>query len=260
VSNNAYESQDQSNPRAQYRQYTIGESTTIGALRQNANNQLENILSATGTGATLADCNILSGFDFGNCMAFSLIPSNEQLTNFGNVVSNNIFTKFPVGYVWSIATILNGTTTTALPVISAVVPNGIPGTGAELTLALTPGVLDFVLNATTSKFTNVSAPSGASLYSITSYYWNILIYMGVFAYIVSRILGSHLIGSIGEMLGTPIGAVDYKDKSAHGRRATNIRGKTYREYNEADIRRMIDKGKRPGSAVSAMGKNKRKRR
>lgn len=242
VSNNVIESQDESNLRAQYRQYTVGTSTTIGSLRQNANNQLENILSATGTGATLADCNILSGFDFGNCVAFSLIPSNEQLTNFGNVVSTNIFTKFPVGYVWSIASILNATTTTALPVISAVVPNGIPGSGAELTLALTPGVIDYVLYATTSQFTNVSAPSGASLYSITSFYWNILVYLGVFAYLISRILGSHLIGSIGEMLGTPIGAVDYKDRSAHGRKVTNIRGQSYREYNNADIRRMIKKG------------------
>lgn len=242
--NNIVESQDDSNPLAQYRLYVVGTSTTIGGIRQNVNNQLEDVLSATGTAATLADCNILSGFDFGRCVSFALIPSTEQLRNFANVITSNIMTKFPLGYVWSIVEILKGDVGTSIPSVSAVVPEVLPGGGSELELSLQPGDLDWILNATTSVFANESAPSGASLYSITSFYWNILVYMGVFAYLYTRVMGSHLVGTIGEMMSYSVtSGVDFHDKAAHGRRRKNVRGKTYREYNNKDIERMIEKGK-----------------
>ncbi|MEN9919425.1 MAG: hypothetical protein RL662_1861 [Bacteroidota bacterium] len=252
VENNIVESQDTSNPLAQYHLYTVGGSTTIGGLRQNASNQLETILSSTST-ANLADCNILSGFDFGDCMAFSFIPSTAQLNNFGNTLSQTILYKFPIGYVWSVVGILNSTTTTAIPVINATLPSMLPGGGSNIQLALTPGILDPILNATTSIYANVStATSSATLYTTTSYYWNILVYMAVAMYLLSRILGTHLIGRMGDVFGYEFGSVDYKDKSAHGKKRYNVKGQSYREYTDSDIKKMIKKGGELGSSVDSM--------
>jgi len=186
------ESQDDSNPVAQYHYYVVGENSYISDIRQNAGNQLENILSSTST-VSLADCNILSGFDFGNCVTFSLIPSGEQLSDFGSLVSNSILSKFPVGYFWNFYQLLLSTTSVSSFGVSAIVPDGIPGAGASVAIEINEDSLDMILNATTSSFVNASASSTASFYSITSYYWIIFVYLATIFYMVRRIIGSQLI-------------------------------------------------------------------
>lgn len=238
-SNSIFMSTDDRNLLAQYHQYVIGESTFLGGLTQGWNDEFEQILAGTSTGPKLADCNILYKFDFANCMAFTFIPKKEQLTLFASKISENVFTKFPAGYIWSLGTILNSTTTTPLPIISAIIPQGVAGTGAEIELAIHPGDLDFIYNATTSTFSNESVNGEVNFYEYTYYYWKILVYLGVFLYIFNRILGSNVAEPLGEMFNIDL---NVNNNTAHGRIRKDARGKYYQEWNKADIKKALSKG------------------
>jgi len=196
INSNA-ESMDDSMPMAQYHQYIVGQGTFLSNLRQSENNRLENILNSTSSSSTasIADCAI-TDFRFRECLAFTFIPSTRDVSDFGSKISTTILTKFPVGYVWNFYTILLSSSTASLPVIDATVPQGVAGAGAHIRLEINADTLSYLMNATTSQFNNESAPSTATFASIVGYYWNIMVYLAVGSYILTRVMGSHVIGSL----------------------------------------------------------------
>jgi len=120
------------------------------------------------------------------------IPDALSLRTSIEALRNGVLATWPVGYVTRIVEILNASTTAELPVFYAKIPNGVMGAGAEITLDLNHS-LDFILNATTSSFANISASSTDTFYEFTSTYWNTIIYILLALYILRRILGSHII-------------------------------------------------------------------
>jgi len=183
----------------QSHQFIVGSPTFIGNISQqsfSSINQLFASTSATSTSALAGSCNVLSGFSVTNCLAFLFIPDAglvyDSLTDFRDKVS----THFPLGYLTDFIGIISTTTTSSLTVINATVPSVLPGHGSSITLSLT-GILDSVLYATTSQFTMAGASTTQTFYDFTSYYWRIFVYLGAFLYIFGRIVGSHLVPSLG---------------------------------------------------------------
>jgi len=128
-----------------------------------------------------------------DCLAFLFIPDANYLNGTINNFKTNVSTHFPLGYITDFLSILSTSTEGTLTVIDATLPM-LGGPHVHLSIA---NVLDPLLNATTSQFTNESAPSTDTFYEITSHYWNILVYIGTLLYLLGRILGSHLIPDFG---------------------------------------------------------------
>ena len=179
----------------QVHQFIVGSSTFIGSLSQNSFGEIGSVLGvlpATSTTALAGTCNPLGSFDAIQCLSFLFIPSATQIQSSFSSLYSGVLTHFPLGYVTDFIAILATTTTSAIPVINATVPNGVIGTGAHISLDLAHS-LDYILNATSSIYNNASASSTQTLYQITSYYWNILVYVLTGLFILARVLGSHLI-------------------------------------------------------------------
>jgi len=115
----------------------------------------------------------------------------QTLTNF----KDNVSTHFPLGYVTDFYYIVATSTASSLTVLDVYVPMSLPGHGSHLRLDLT-GVLDPILNATTSQFSNVSASSTLTFYEWTSVYWSYIIYLLTALYLIGRIIGSRIIPKI----------------------------------------------------------------
>ena len=119
-------------------------------------------------------------------------PNTDLINGYIKNTKNIVLTSFPIGYVTDFVKIISTTSTSTLKVIDATVPSGVIGTGARIQLNMYK-VLDPYLYATTSRFINSSASSTKTFYEITSYYWNLLVYISVVFYILLRIFGSHMI-------------------------------------------------------------------
>lgn len=144
-------------------------------------------------------CNPFSGeFSITDCLFAIVVPPQEVLDDQLTVLQDHALHIFPFGYITDFVSIVRSTSTVPLVILSATVPNGIPGSGADISLDLTNS-LDFVLNATTSSFSNVSASSTETLGVITKRYWDYLVYLGVLLYILRRVLGSHIIPKMGHI-------------------------------------------------------------
>jgi len=181
----------------QNHQYVVGEGTFIGTIAQSSFSQLSSIFassSATSTAALARTCIPLGDFDIISCLAFMFVPDftyvSATLDNFKNTAA----THFPLGYITDFIGIVSTTSTSSLTVVDATLPNGVAGVGASIHLDLSH-VLDPILYATTSLFTNASAPDTRTFFEITSYYWNILVVVGALFYMLRRVIGSHLFGT-----------------------------------------------------------------
>lgn len=246
IFNAASESQDNSVKTAQYHQYQVGGGTYLGRLRQSTTNQLENILVGDDSTTTpsIDDCSVLD-FQFKDCMTFAFIPTTNDIKKFGSTISVGVLSKFPVGYVWNFYTILLSSTTAALPVIDATIPDGVAGAGSHIRLEITSDTLSYLMNATTSRFTNASAPSTQSFASIVGYYWNILVYIGVGGYILSRVMGSHVIGSLWAEETQPIRSLSARYKEYRGNKdvrrmkITDNSNYTQQEWKNAKDNRLM---------------------
>lgn len=179
--------------------FVVGSSTFIGKLFSNTSNSISTILNQTAsttaqTSVELAyPCSLWdNGSTVITCLGFLLVPSITDIENLGGDLKDNVLTHFPLGYITDFVAILGNSTTSQLYVINATLPSAL-GLGSNKSITLSVNhVLDFVLNATTSQFTNASAPDTRSLFDITNDYWKKLLYLGLIFYIVSRLLGSHL--------------------------------------------------------------------
>lgn len=136
-------------------------------------------------------CNFLhiTTFDPVACVYFFFIPAQDDIAVFVSVFRNTVLATIPfIGSFWT-------STAKALPVISATIPNGVVGAGASITLDVAHSI-DYILNATTSSFTNASASSTKTFYEITSPYWNAFIYILLGLYFISRIISMRLFGDL----------------------------------------------------------------
>jgi hypothetical protein len=129
---------------------------------------------------------------FKNTVNVLFVPNGEQIQDLMINARENIATRFPIGYIYSFIEIISSNATSTLTVLNAKIPNGIPGTGSEITLNLN-GVLDPYLNATTSGFSNETASSTETLGEFTLRYWEYIIYILALLYVIRRIIGSHVI-------------------------------------------------------------------
>lgn len=178
-------------------QFIVGTSTFIGNISQNSFAQIGNIFAsstATSTSALSRTCYPFSGnFDTIQCVSFLIIPDAGYLSDTLENFRTNVSTHFPLGYITDLYSILATTTIGELDVIDATLPFfGNPHIRLDLN-----NVLDPILNATTSQFFNGDiASSTETFYSVTSFYWDILVYTMTVFYIIGRILGSHLIPKI----------------------------------------------------------------
>ena len=180
-------------------QFIVGSSTFIGNISQNSFAQANLIFgssTATSTEHLATTCYPFSGqFDTIQCLAFLFIPDSGYISETMGNFKDNVLTHFPLGYVTDFLNILSTTTVGSLTVIDATIPNALPfGNGQHIHLDLTHS-LDYILNATSSIYNNASASSTQTFYEITSYYWDLIVYICALMYIMGRILGWSVIPS-----------------------------------------------------------------
>lgn len=165
--------------------YIIDE-LSIGDLQQeNVEESINDLATST---QAFVNCGIID-FNLANCLYSIFIPTEQQFRNTFQILYDNTLTKFPIGYVTSMVEILKDTTKQDIPVIDLTVPEGIPGAGA--TLDLTISDVAWIFNATSTFGT--PEQKGQSLFSIVNPYWEILVYLSLFLYIASRLLGAYVI-------------------------------------------------------------------
>jgi len=173
--------------------YTLGDSifasSSFGGLGYSAAAVSAVCNPATSTISTLF---INTEFSAADCFTILFTPNGDLISRYISNAKAGLTTHFPIGYITDFVSIVSTTSSSTLTVINATVPNGVIGTGANINLSLN-GILNPILNATTSIYTNSSASSTQTLYQITSGYWNIVVYFLAFLYMLRRILGSHII-------------------------------------------------------------------
>jgi len=110
-----------------------------------------------------------------------------------DTIQNNIIYAFPLGYITDFFVQLSTTTTQTVWAIDTTIPMnaGLPCGGCTLQLPLT-GVLDDLLNATTSEFISKNASSTATWATIVGGYFDLILTVAAILYILNRILGTGL--------------------------------------------------------------------
>lgn len=182
-------------------EFVVVEETFIGHISQQSFGEINSLFAsstATSTSVLSGSCNVLSGFSINNCLAYLFIPDAGMVADSLRSFRDGSATHFPLGYLTDFIKIMSTTTASTLTVIDATLPSVLPGGGAHITLSLT-GILDSLLNSTTTIFNNTSAPSTQTFYEITSHYWDILLYIATVFYIVARILGTHIVPELWHM-------------------------------------------------------------
>lgn len=176
-------------------QFTVGQLNAMDIVRgaiasssiARTNEMLRGIgaILASSTAQLATSCNIISSsFNMGDCMVLMIWPGRDAIED-----NYLIFRSMPPwGYGFRVYDILTATTTGSLPVLYAVVPPGLPGAGASITLDASH-VLDFVLNATSSSFSSGNATSTGTIFEITNYYWSMFLYVLAGLYVMGRIFG-----------------------------------------------------------------------
>jgi len=157
---------------------------------------------------TISTLYINTNFSASQCVSILFTPNGDLINMYVDKFRAGLTTHFPIGYVTDLVTILATTSSSTLTVIDATVPPFIAGTGARINLSLN-GVLNPILNATTSRYVNASASSTQTFYQITSYYWNLILYILCAFYIFRRILGKGMIPHFGGKV-TTFGNNNYK--------------------------------------------------
>jgi len=198
-------------------EFIVNEATFIGQLQSTIGsglNALSGGRSATSTESLVNSCvPWSSSFDIFNCVSFLFVPNSKQIKATANSFYENVLKAFPLGYVTDFVSILATTTQRSITIIDTTMPTALGLGNTRITLPV-DNALDFILNATSSQFISLNADSGETFYEITSYYWNILVYILLAFYMIARIIGSHIfpnpfegwtMRSQGEDISTPSG-------------------------------------------------------
>jgi len=210
----------------QYHQFVVGSSTFLGSLRQDQIRKLNEIFASTtgtSTAASAQTCNPFSGsvstlfynttFNPISCISFLLIPDPVYLSQTFTSFRNTISTHFPLGFVSDFLNIMGTTTVGTLTVFKATVPDALGFCQTcTITLDLTHAV-DFLLNATNTKFQSVESSSTVTFFEFTSFYWNIFVYIGAGLYILRRVLGAHLVPHLGDQFQEMSGDKNVSDEA-----------------------------------------------
>jgi len=148
-------------------------------------------------GMTIDDCSTMTDLPTKALCAVSntlkktvnwlVIPDEFVYNEFVGNIKDDMLTHFPIGYITDFYEIISTSTVGNLTVIDATLPSALGMGNANVHLDLT-NVLDPILNATTSQFTNESASSTETLYTITNRYWSYLIYILAGLYMIGRII------------------------------------------------------------------------
>lgn len=166
--------------------FVVSTTTKGDALKDSATEYLDSI---TDPGGDFEDCSLIS-FNFFECwsdlIAYAFVPTTDAMEYLGDQLYNNVLTHFPFGYVTDFVQIISTSTASSLPSINATLP--IPGIGGQEINLVLDGVLDPILNATSSMFYNDSiASSTQTLFEYTNDWWKKILYLGALFYILSRI-------------------------------------------------------------------------
>lgn len=150
------------------------------------------LASSTATENIKEACKLDTNWNIKDCIKSLFVPNWPEIYPKMTDLKNGILNSFPIGYFSEFVTIMSTSTAGTLTVIDATLPSPLGlGSGHHIHLDLT-GVLDPILNATTTIFNNESANDTRSLYEITVYYWKILVYVGAMLYVLTRIVGAGL--------------------------------------------------------------------
>jgi len=162
---------------------------------------LLSIVSVLGTTASTTQgtsgCgSFISGdFDIGDCLYSIFIPETEFVVDKVTDSMDGFLTYFPIGYVTDFFNILATSTQASSLGIEATVPNGIPGSGSHISLALSSSTLDYIYDADIGTFVTATEDDTRTLYEITYDYWEWIVYILLTLYIIRRVLGSEVINS-----------------------------------------------------------------
>jgi len=170
--------------------FTVNHKTGLDIAMASTTDVLVSALITGTTTQSVIRCNPVD-FDITTCVISLIVPPQSTYVNALNRLKSDALTHFPLGYVTDFISILYDTSEGTMTPIDAYVPSVLPGGGAHIRLDLSH-VLDTVLYATTSIYTNVSAPDTRSLYDITNDYWELVVYIMAGIYFLTRILGAHL--------------------------------------------------------------------
>lgn len=169
--------------------FIVGTSTPFDVLQ----NYVSSTTLANAT-VDLSSCQIWgSSGNVVDCIYNLIVPSASGLQATIQGFSGRFLTTWPLGYITDFISIMSSSSTVPLAVIDATLPSALPfAQGAHIHLDMTHAI-DYILNATTSVYTNVSAPSTDTLYNITSYYWDIICGVLTLFYILGRVAGFSII-------------------------------------------------------------------
>jgi hypothetical protein len=160
-------------------------------------------------------CNFLnwSTFNIGGCLYYAIIPAEEDITVFLDVIRNVVLLKVPfIGNFWT-------TTAVNLPTINAVIPNGIIGSGASINLGISSTTFDFILDSKASD--SGFGTSTKTFYETTSEYWNIFIYILLGLYFLSRMFSMGIFGGLQQERNTLSDTADSSSNPRRGLRKIN---------------------------------------
>jgi len=167
--------------------FTVVEKSALDLMFDEQGEYVSNFLNATSSPVSTA-CGFTTG-NLGQCLIAMFIPSTAQISADIQYLKDTVMTKFPIGYVTDLYTIMSTSTVGSLTVLEATIPSGMAGTGAHLSLDLT-GVLDDVLYAsTTASFISSTENDTRTLYDITNEYWEKLVYILTAFYVLARVFG-----------------------------------------------------------------------
>jgi len=177
-----------------------------------------------------SSCN-WNAFVLEDCVKALFLPKPQDFRYSFDLLKNGMLSYWPLGYITDFATILSTTSEMTAIGISAIVPSGIPGTGSEINLSLSSTTLSYIYDATVGSFVNSSAPDTRSFYDITNDYWEIIVYLLLGIYLISRVISSVFVPDY-----NPVG--EYK-----GRKLAFGKSKRDRNIRLSNAKRLYKKDK-----------------
>lgn len=131
-------------------------------------------------------------FNPADCLVALVVP--------GPSAFQGLFADFqiypPLAYAFRVYNIFISSSSVPFALISTTIPSVLPGAGSKISLDLTGGLRTAsvdLLDATSGPYLSSGATSTQTFYQITSFYWDLLIYVLTGIYVLSRILGVHII-------------------------------------------------------------------
>jgi len=167
---------------------SLGTSTTadnlndyFGSLGLATNPELlpyARITIDTGLGYDPDSCKILY-FDLVECFKYLVIPTADTGVKLYGVATTSIFSLPPFSWAYNFFDILGSDSTTSLPAVVLIVPNGIPGAGKSLDLSPWKAMRDFWLYVPSGNF--ITAATTSSIYEVTKPIFNVA-YLLIFGF------------------------------------------------------------------------------